>query len=128
MNCPKCLSPLGELAIEDVCLDFCPPCKGIWFDKEELAFITELNSDLPHPQADRTVGKPTVFPCPRCDGKLEELKFLPLMDLLVDRCPACRGIWLDNGELQKIASIAKNVELPKSKIIRVSLQVKHRTH
>ncbi len=127
MNCPKCISPLNEIVIENVCLDFCPHCKGIWFDKEELAFVTELRNDLPNPQADRTEGKDTVFPCPRCDKKLEELKFIPLLDLLIDRCPACHGIWLDNGELQKVGTIAENFKSPKSKIIRVSLQIKHKT-
>ena len=74
MNCPKCVAPLNEIAIENVCLDFCSHCKGIWFDKDEMAFVTELKNDLPNPQAERTVGKTTVFPCPHCDHKLAELK------------------------------------------------------
>lgn len=124
MNCPKCVSPLNEIAIENVALDFCPGCKGIWFDKDEMAFVTELKNDLPNPQAERTAGRPTVFPCPRCDKKLEELKFVPLLDLLVDRCPSCHGIWLDNGELQKVGTIAAGFKAPKSRVVRVALQIK----
>lgn len=124
MNCPKCVSPFNEIAIENVALDFCPGCKGIWFDKDEMAFVTELKNDLPNPQAERTAGRPTVYPCPRCPNKLEELKFVPLHDLLVDRCPSCRGIWLDNGELQKVAAIAGEFKAPKSRVVRVALQIK----
>lgn len=124
MNCPKCVSPLSEIAIENVCLDFCPGCKGIWFDKDEVAFVTELKNDLPNPQAERTVGRPTGFPCPRCEAKLEELKFVPLLDLLVDRCPTCHGIWLDNGELHKVGTIAADFKTPKSRVVRVALQIK----
>lgn len=124
MNCPKCVSPFNEIAIENVALDFCPGCKGIWFDKDEMAFVTELKNDLPNPQAERTAGRPTAHPCPRCHIKLEELKFIPLHDLLVDRCPSCHGIWLDNGELQKVAAIAGEFKAPKSRVVRVALQIK----
>ncbi len=125
MNCPKCVAPLNEIVIEHVYLDFCTGCRGLWFDKDEMAFVTELKNDLPNPQAERTQGRPTPFPCPRCDGRLEELKFIPLMDLLVDRCPKCDGVWLDSGELQKVGTIAEGLQSPKNRILRVALQMKH---
>jgi Zn-finger nucleic acid-binding protein len=47
------------------------------------------------------------------------------MDLLVDRCPKCFGVWLDNGELQKVGTIAEHLQSPKNRILRVALQMKH---
>ncbi len=42
-----------------------------------------------------------IATCPRgCDTKLQEEAF---RDILIDRCPTCGGVWLDPGELQKIA-------------------------
>ncbi len=38
-------------------------------------------------------------PC-GCDTKLVEESF---RDILIDRCPACKGVWLDPGELEKIS-------------------------
>ncbi|MFP4026893.1 MAG: zf-TFIIB domain-containing protein [Candidatus Brocadiia bacterium] len=44
----------------------------------------------------------TDLSCPKCnDVDMEELTF-PRSDLVIDRCPECRGLWFDNGELQEI--------------------------
>jgi Zn-finger nucleic acid-binding protein len=40
-----------------------------------------------------------IVNCPKCPGKLESYKF---MDLVLDRCKSCEGIWLDKGELKGI--------------------------
>lgn len=37
--------------------------------------------------------------CPSCTG---ELKVSDRQGVEVDYCPACRGVWLDRGELDKI--------------------------
>ena len=39
--------------------------------------------------------------CPRgCATKLVEEAY---QTLLIDRCPTCKGVWLDPGELEKVA-------------------------
>lgn len=38
--------------------------------------------------------------CPKCGGDLHEVLF---RGIKIDRCTACDGVWLDNGELQKLA-------------------------
>jgi hypothetical protein len=39
--------------------------------------------------------------CPRgCPTKLVEEAY---QTLLIDRCPTCKGVWLDPGELEKVA-------------------------
>lgn len=37
--------------------------------------------------------------CPKCGMDLEEITF---MDILVDICNECKGLWLDKGELESI--------------------------
>ena len=38
--------------------------------------------------------------CPRCENvTLDEMD---RAGVTVDRCPECRGVWLDRGELEKI--------------------------
>lgn len=37
--------------------------------------------------------------CPKCGMDLHEIEF---KDVLIDRCPDCRGIWLDKGELETL--------------------------
>ncbi|MER3447179.1 MAG: hypothetical protein C4291_10205 [Candidatus Dadabacteria bacterium] len=38
--------------------------------------------------------------CPKCGGDLHEVLF---RGIKIDRCAACNGVWLDNGELEKLA-------------------------
>lgn len=35
--------------------------------------------------------------CPKCGHDLEEISY---QDVMIDRCPDCKGIWLDHGELE----------------------------
>ena len=35
--------------------------------------------------------------CPKCGHDLEEINY---QDVLLDRCPDCKGVWLDHGELE----------------------------
>lgn len=38
--------------------------------------------------------------CPKCGGDLKEVLF---RGIKIDRCAACNGVWLDKGELEKLA-------------------------
>ncbi|NIP39240.1 MAG: zf-TFIIB domain-containing protein [Candidatus Dadabacteria bacterium] len=38
--------------------------------------------------------------CPKCAGELHELLF---RGVTIDRCDDCNGVWLDDGELDKLA-------------------------
>ena len=37
--------------------------------------------------------------CPKCGVQLEEISF---GDVRVDKCFNCEGLWLDNGELERL--------------------------
>lgn len=38
--------------------------------------------------------------CPKCGGQLEAIMF---RGIEIDRCTSCDGVWLDEGELEKLA-------------------------
>ncbi|MGH9786870.1 MAG: zf-TFIIB domain-containing protein [Terriglobia bacterium] len=38
--------------------------------------------------------------CPKCGTKLQEAV---MKEITVDICPGCHGIWLDAGEMEKLA-------------------------
>ena len=38
--------------------------------------------------------------CPKCGGQLHEVTF---RGVSIDRCSSCVGVWLDAGELEKLA-------------------------
>lgn len=125
MNCPKCHSDLHEVSFEGVLLDFCDACQGIWFDEDELAFTIELSTDIPNISEIQKDAKITDHGCPHCGDqqKLEEMKFVQVQDLLIDRCPQCKGVWLDKGELPKVEAIAARIGDTKSKILLTCRQL-----
>lgn len=41
MKCPKCGSDLNEINHENVIIDTCKECKGIWLDSGELNILIE---------------------------------------------------------------------------------------
>jgi Zn-finger nucleic acid-binding protein len=46
-------------------------------------------------------GKQTSsMSCPNCSTPMQEIR---RYDADIDYCPSCRGVWLDRGEIDKIA-------------------------
>lgn len=41
MKCPKCGSDLEEIVKQDVAIDQCTECDGIWLDKGELELLCD---------------------------------------------------------------------------------------
>ena len=48
------------------------------------------------------------FPCPR-DGKLMDKKVIN--DVVIDICPKCKGIWLDDDEINKLIKHAQTLNI-----------------
>lgn len=45
-------------------------------------------------------------PCPIC--KKQSLTKIKLGHIFIDKCPKCKGIWLDGGELFEIVSLVRD--------------------
>jgi len=106
VKCPKCKSEtLADFKIEDVVVNRCSSCDGIWFDAHEL---TELRAEDAKQVAllrrgslrERLDGKKGR--CPRDAGELLRVYSAVDKTVIIDACPDCRGIWLDGGEFEKL--------------------------
>lgn len=64
MKCPVCNVPLMPSDRQEVPIDFCPRCWGIWLDRGELdQIISRTSADLKrHLAGDPPVAIPTSFP------------------------------------------------------------------
>lgn len=55
MNCPVCAVPLTMSSRQNVEIDYCPQCRGVWLDRGELDKIIERSAaelaPAPPPQA-----------------------------------------------------------------------------
>ena len=45
--------------------------------------------------------------CPNCSNPLQESK---KHEIDIDYCPTCKGVWLDRGEIDKIANMQNRYE------------------
>lgn len=45
--------------------------------------------------------------CPRCKIKMKKLI---KKDIVIDICKKCGGMWVDSGELEKLAKITREVK------------------
>ena len=94
------------LELEEVEIDYCTDCGGIWLDAgelEELLGEPEKAAQLLDSfKADpKCAEKPRK--CPICDKKMQKIVVGQSQPtLLIDKCAKGDGLWFDNGELHDI--------------------------
>jgi len=87
---------------ENVEIDVCDECGGIWLDTGELETILGAGRGRAasnHPTKDAKGEE--LLDCPVCVSKLAKDKY-GTTDIVVDRCPHGDGVFLDKGELEAI--------------------------
>lgn len=110
-DCPRDRTPLvaKEAPGTRVTVDECPKCSGLFLDKNELAKLTgdrKLNEYLRDKVGDDSDSQ---LVCPACGGIMDaEL----VGEITVDVCLTCFGLWLDAGELDRLAARDKAAEVP----------------
>jgi Zn-finger nucleic acid-binding protein len=62
MNCPVCAVPLTMSTRQNVEIDYCPQCRGVWLDRGELDKIIERSAAELAPA---TPPQPQPQPTPR---------------------------------------------------------------
>ena len=106
MDCPVCKAAMIVLELDEVEIDYCADCQGIWLDAGELELLLEdaaesrevLQSFGPG-QTDEKLRK-----CPICLKKMEKV-LVGTTDgkqELIDRCKKGHGLWFDAGELEQV--------------------------
>jgi len=120
MICPRCKIPMTTHLLQNVPIDECSRCKGIWFDKDELRKCKDrTDPDLNWmdfelwKHKDRFHLTARAFPCPRCNISMVKIEY-DQTGVEIDHCPQCKGIWLDKGEFPKIIEILTDELLTKS--------------
>jgi len=105
MKCPSCGEWLVTLELDQVEVDHCLSCAGIWLDEGELALLLEGSENRDQflagfkPQ-EKTREKHRR--CPICRGKMDKVAVPVRREdrrITIDGCPKGHGIWFDAGEL-----------------------------
>ncbi len=107
-RCPRCGRQMSAVGVGAVRLDGCDGCGGVWFDGGELQAVAHSHSaDLvaieEHWQPDEhTTRRREAAICPVCERVMVPFALHLAPDVTLDRCPECRGIWADEGELDAL--------------------------
>jgi len=108
MQCPRCDVALIAHGVEGVEIDKCPQCKGLWFQQGELRDAKDVAAPdvrwldfeiWKHMDHFRFSVLPLI--CPKCKIPMVAVSYGDT-DVEVDYCPKCQGIWLDEGEFERI--------------------------
>lgn len=105
MNCPVCKDPMIVLELDEVEIDYCASCEGIWLDGGELEILLQSSSAkdgfLDSFQRDDAAAE-KARRCPICDKRMEKALYAGERTIRLDRCRGGHGIWLDKGELRDV--------------------------
>lgn len=109
-TCIKCGQGMKPKLVEEVEVDCCQGCGGLWLDHGEIRQLAAKPDDTllkvcPKAREEGDEAASTVDePCPACGGKMT----LAIFDILtIERCGSCHGIFLDRGELDKAVEIVR---------------------
>jgi Zn-finger nucleic acid-binding protein len=103
VQCPRCNVECEIKEVKrflfDIVIDICPKCNGMWLDKGEFKKLTK-NRDI-EKFLTKFEGFESVsdIRCPRCNGIMDLER---VIDVEVDVCVDCKGIWLDKGEYKEL--------------------------
>lgn len=90
--CPQCAVPMQGLRREEIELERCAPCGGVWFDRGELE---QLSVSRARPLR----IQPLETRCGACQGPLMEVR---LGTLRGASCVRCEGVFIDGASMAQL--------------------------
>ena len=115
MLCPACGDmEMFVLEFQQVEIDYCPQCAGVWLDSGELELIGEragalrgeLLAAIDREEGVRPAAATQRRRCPVCRKVLREVTTRTDTPIVLDRCPAEHGLWFDRHELGALVQTA----------------------
>ena len=104
-ECPRCRVELETLTHAGIKGAGCPKCEGVWLGAADLVsairfFATDKGVALKTIALLEGPTRASALRCPECSVSLQSIA---LRGVDVEKCPSCRGVFLDSGESEAIA-------------------------
>lgn len=105
--CPRCKTALEVSKKEELDINICPKCGGMWLDRGEFKVMTAESTVYREYELKKEYTRPShenefrYLACVRCGKHMIRENFKKISGVIVDRC-GNHGVWLDPGELEKI--------------------------
>jgi len=111
LDCPVCKDEqMIVLELNEIEIDFCLNCKGIWLDAGELELLIGSSAATDEFFNSFTIddqSKEKKLKCPICNRKMEKILIVGDRKVRIDKCKYDHGIWLDSGELEDVLEMGK---------------------
>lgn len=114
MNCPACNHSLEARKFQYLPFMACMSCRGVWVETKMLRHIAtrlaaekEIKPEKPLDVERKILPRPKDEPiriCPKCGKGMKKINYAYDSNVFVDRCDDCDGIWLDRGEIERLAA------------------------
>ena len=102
MQCPKCDADMEKVTYENIEVDRCTGCAGIWFDMLEAEKLKEIKGSETIDTGDAKTGaeydKKQKIDCPKCKTPMIRMVDRSQPRKHFESCTVCYGLFFDAGE------------------------------
>jgi len=105
MECPVDKYPMIVLELEQIEIDYCTHCSGIWLDSGELELMLQSDKEKEFLHSlfhQEKMSSEKSYRCPICSKKMIKVFVGNNKEVLIDKCPKNHGLWFDSGELENV--------------------------
>ncbi len=104
LTCPKCRGAMAPVTFEEITVDRCTGCGGLWFDVMEQRRLKDRPGseaiDTAPTTATATHSPAAKMICPCCNAPMTRLKDVDRRDIEYEYCTICNGAFFDGGEFR----------------------------
>lgn len=105
MKCPRCSSAMETVQVEDIQIDRCTECGGLWFDEFELADLMAKKGaegvDTGHANKLNQHSQARLD-CPKCSTPMLRMVDAQQPHIWYETCEECGGSFFDAGEFRDL--------------------------
>ena len=106
MKCPKCSSDFESVDYQNVTVDRCTNCYGLWFDMLEKEDLEKMEGSEAIDIGDSEIGhwqdKVRKIKCPKCNVDMINMVDKEQFHIHYELCPDCYGTFFDAGEFRDL--------------------------
>ena len=104
MGCPKCFARMETVRYQEIEVERCTGCQGLWFENMELEKLAKLEGSEKIDTGDPKVGKLyddiRHVDCPLCSTPMIRMVDSKQHHIWFEACTSCGGMFFDAGEFR----------------------------
>jgi uncharacterized protein len=103
IGCPKCSGQLHQVIYQQIEVDRCDHCQGIWFDRLEAEQLKQIkgSESLDKCTKSRKKQRSQTSCCPRCRQQMLRMLDIDKHAIWYEKCARCQGMWLEAGQFSQ---------------------------